>query len=135
MGGTCAKVFLVTAIKTVQNVTITTTVEKANETKVQIGVEIPAAQLTIGPKVNYRPTMSQTHSSTIAGPMVFAFEVEKLQVHRQGGGFTKEYVKGAMLGQQDDFEDAVEAAGNKLDEDELEDFGFEAVSGLEDETA
>jgi len=134
MGGMGAKVFLVTGIKTVQGVTITNTEEKGNETNIQIGVETPTAQLTVGPKVNYRPTTSQTHSSTIAGPIVFAFEVEKLQVNRRGEGFSKEYVKGAMLSQQDDIEDVVEAAGNKLDEDELDDFGLEAVSGLEDET-
>jgi hypothetical protein len=134
MGGMGAKVFLVTGIKIVQGVTITNREEKENETNFRIGVEIPVAQLTVGPKVQYRPTTSQTHSSTVAGPIVFAFEVEKLQVNRRGKGFSKEHVKGAMLGQQDDIEDVVEAAGNKLDEDELDDLGLEAVSGLEDET-
>lgn len=134
MGGKGTKVFMVTGIKTVQDVTITTIEEKANETKVQVGVEIPPAQLTIGPKVNYRPTTSQVRSSTIAGPMVFAYEVEKLQINRSGEGFTKEHVKGAMLGQKDDVEDVVKAACSKLDEDELDDFGLEAVSGLEDAT-
>jgi hypothetical protein len=134
MGGTGAKVFLVTGIKTAQEITIKNTEEKGHVTKVQIGVEVRTAQPGIGPKVNYRPTTSHTRSSTITGPIVFAFEVEKLQVNRRGEGSSKAYVKGAMLGLQDDIEDVVEVAGKELDEHELNDYGLEAVSGLEDET-
>ncbi|KAF4625916.1 hypothetical protein G7Y89_g12249 [Cudoniella acicularis] len=134
IGGWGAKVFLITGVKTVQGVTITTTEEKGQDTKVQIGVEIPTAQLTVGPKITYNPSTSQTHATTTAGPIVFAFEVEKLRVNRKGQATSRKFVDGAMLGRKDGVQYVIERAGNDIDEDEMEDFGLEAFSGHEDET-
>ncbi|KAG4438023.1 hypothetical protein IFR05_006482 [Cadophora sp. M221] len=134
IGGMGAKVFMITGVKTVQGATITTTEETGQESNVQIGVDIPAAQITVGPKVTYKPTTSQTHEQTVAGPIVFAFEVEKLRVNRKGQVTRNEFVDGAMLGQREDIEYVIERVSQDLDEDELEDFGVEACSGIEDET-
>ena len=134
IGGLGAKVFVITGVKTVQGVTITTTEETEQDTNIRMGVEVPAAQLAVGPKVTHNPTTYQTHTATIAGPIVFAFEVEKLRVNRKGQVTSKEFVDGAMLGQKDDIEYVLERAGVELDEYEMEDFGLEPCSGLEDET-
>lgn len=133
IGGLGAKVFVISGIKTAHGVTITTTQGSEQATNVHTGIEIPATQLTLGPRVTYMPKTSETHTRTIAGPIVFAFEVEKLRVNRKGQATSKEFVDGAMLGQKDDVEYVVERAGNYLDEDEMEDFVVAARLGVEDE--
>lgn len=133
-GGLGAKAFVITGVKTAQGVILTTTQETEQDTKVEIGADIPVAQLSLGPKVKYKPETYQTHTTTIVGPIVFAFEVEKLCVKRKGQATSKEFVDGAMLGQKDNAEYIIELVKPNLDEDELEDFGMETHSGIEDET-
>jgi len=133
VGGIGAKVFVVTGVKTAKDVTITTTEDTSTDTTVQIGTEIPAAQITVGPKVTFNPTTHRTHTKTIAGPIVFAFQVEKLRVNRKDAASSKPFISGAFLGQADKkAEYVIERAGEGLDEDDLDDFGVEASSGLDD---
>ena len=101
MGGLGAKVFMVTGIKTAYNVTITTTEEKEKETTAQVGVGIPAAPVTVGPKGSHKSTEYEKHTRTIAGPIVFAFQVEKIRVNRKGKAVSGEYIDGAMLTRKD----------------------------------
>jgi hypothetical protein len=136
MGGLGAKVFMVTGIKTAHNVTITTTEEKEKETTAQVGVDIPAAQMTIGPKGSHKSTKYEKHTRTIAGPIVFAFQVEKIRVNRKGKAVSGEYIDGAMLARKEggasDY--IIERAGQELDKDEIDDFGVATRSGTDDET-
>lgn len=133
IGGIGAKAFVVTGVKTVRGVTITTTEEIKQDANIHLRVEIPAAQAKFGPKWTNNPTGYQTHTINKAGSIVFAFQVEKLRVNRKGQARSKEFVDGAMLGRKDDIEYVIERDGEKLDEDEMEDFGLEACMGIEDE--
>ena len=131
VGGLSAKVFVITGVKIAKDVTITTTEDTSKDTTVQIGVDIPASQITVGPKVTLNPTVHRTHTKTIAGPIVFAFQVEKLRVGRKDAASSKPFFSGAFLGQADKkAEYAIERAGEGLDEDDLDDFGVEASLGL-----
>lgn len=136
MGGLGAKVFMVTGIKTAYNVTITTTEEKEKETTAQVGVDIPAAQVTVGPKGSHKSTKYEKHTRAIAGPIVFAFQVEKIRVNRKGKAVSGEYIDGAMLarkeGSASDY--VIERAGQELDEDEIDDFDVATRLGTDDET-
>jgi hypothetical protein len=136
MGGLGAKVFMITGIKIASNITIKTTEEKEKEMTAQVGVDIPAAQVTVGPKVAHKSTEFENHIRTIAGPVVFAFQLEKIRVNRKGKAVSGEYIDGAMLagkaGGAD--EDVIERAGPTLDEDEIDDFNVMIRSGIDDET-
>lgn len=133
IGGMGAKVFVITGIKIAQGITITTTEETERNITVQVGAEIPLAQTTVGPKATLNPTKYQTHTKTIDGPIVFAFQVEKLRVSRKGEAISKSYVVGAMLGQRNDKDEfVIEIPQKNLDDDDMDDFGIEACDGLED---
>jgi hypothetical protein len=136
MGGMGAKAFLITGIKTVKNVTITTTEETEKEQTLQIGVDIPPAQITIGPKGTHKSTKNNQSTRTIEGPIVFAFQVEKIRVSRKGNVSHKEYISGTMLGRKEGAESefVIERAGSKLDEDDLDDFDLTVRPGVDDET-
>jgi hypothetical protein len=131
MGGRGTKVFLITGTKTATNITITTTEEVESENVAQIGVDIPAIQLTIGPKGSRKHTKLLKHTRVIAGPILFAFEIEKIRLNRKREVESSEYIEGAMLGQKsgaiDDF--VIERAGSELDNEEIDDFEVVVVSG------
>jgi hypothetical protein len=124
MGGLGAKVFMITSMKTAYNVTITTTEEKKQETTAKVGVDIPAAQASIGPKGSHKSTNYGKHTRTIAVPIVFAFQVEKIRVNRKGKAVNGEYIDGAMLARKEGgaSDHVIERAGQELDEDEIDDF-------------
>jgi hypothetical protein len=136
IGGIGAKVFMITGVKIVSNITITTIEEKTKETVAKIGVDIPAAQLTVGPKATYTLANYDKHTRTIAGPIVFAFEVEKIQVNRKGKVVHGEYIDGAMLAKKDGVatDYVIERAGQGLDEDETVDFDMSTRLGTDDTT-
>ncbi|ORY04780.1 hypothetical protein BCR34DRAFT_572489 [Clohesyomyces aquaticus] len=136
MGGLREKVFMITGIKTVHNATITTTEEAGKEINVQLGVEVPAVDVTVGPKLSHKSSDYRQTTRMIEGPIVFAFEVEKLRVNRKGKVKHGEYILGAVLGRGKAEEDAsvVERAGNGLDEDEAEDLDVDIRLGADDET-
>ncbi|KAK3942415.1 hypothetical protein QBC46DRAFT_256506, partial [Diplogelasinospora grovesii] len=136
MGGFGAKAFMVTGVKTVSNISITTIEEKKKEIIAKIGVDIPAAHVTGGPKGSYNSAHYDKHTRTIAGPIVFAFEIEKIRVSMRGQVVHGEYVDGAMLakkqGSAPDY--VIERAGQGLDEDEIDDFDVTTRSGTDDGT-
>lgn len=136
MGGFGAKVFMVTGIKTVSNITITTIEEKKKQTVAEIGVDIPPAQMTLGPKASHNSTKYDKHTRTIAGPIVFAFEIEKIRVNMKGEVVHGEYTDGAMLAKKGDAATnyVIERAGQDLDEDETVDFNVKTRSGTDDAT-
>lgn len=131
-----AKAFMITGVKTAYNVTITTTEEREKEATAKVGVAIPTGKVTVGPKGSHKSTAIEKHTRTIAGPIVFAFQVEKICVSRKGKAISKEYVDGAMLGREDEdtSECIIELAGQGLNEDEIEDFDVATRSGTDDET-
>jgi hypothetical protein len=124
MGGLGAKVFVVTGVKTASDITITTTEDIEGDTAVQLGVDIPAIQTTIGPKGSHKKSQLLKQTRTIAGPIVFAFEVEKMRVNRKGKAMSSGHVNGAMLGRMAGLDEdlVIERVAGKLDEDEVEDF-------------
>ena len=134
IGGVGTKVFMITGIKTATNITITTTEEVKSEATAHIGVDIPAIQLPIGPKGSRKHDQLSKHTRTIAGPILFAFQVEKMRLNRKHKVVSSEYVEGAMLGQKtatvDDY--VIERAGEHLEEDEAEDFDVFVVPGHDD---
>ncbi|KAM0476145.1 hypothetical protein ACHAPX_006562 [Trichoderma viride] len=134
VGGIGAKVFVITGVKIAKGITITTTKETDKNTTFLVGAEIPLAQTTVGPKATVKPSKYQTHTKTIDGPIVFAFQVEKLRVSRKGEAISKSYVKGAMLGENNDDEDefVIEIPKESLDDDDMDDFGVELCEGLEE---
>ncbi|KAF3910649.1 hypothetical protein ABW21_db0205587 [Orbilia brochopaga] len=133
MGGMGAKVFVVTGVKTAKGVTITTTEEAEKDKTIHVGAEIPATQITVGPKATLNATKYQTHTKTIDGPIVFAFQVDKLRVSRKGVATSKGYTVGALLGQKDEkVEYVIEMADEDLDDDDMDDFGVESRDGLEE---
>jgi hypothetical protein len=135
MGGLGAKVFMVTGVKTVSNITITTIEERKKETVAKIGIDIPAAQMTMGPKASHNSTKYDKHTRTIAGPIVFAFEIDKIRVNMRGKVVHGEYIDGAMLAKKEGAADyVIERAGQDLDEDESVDFDVMTRSGTDDAT-
>jgi hypothetical protein len=136
MGGFGAKVFMVIGVKTASNITITTIEEKKKETVAKIGVAIPAVQMTMGPGASHSSTRSDQHTRTIAGPIVFAFEIEKIRVNMRGKVVHGDYIDGAMLAKKDNAATdlAIEQAGQNLDEDEIDDFDVTTRSGTDEET-
>jgi hypothetical protein len=132
LGGLGTKAFIVTGIKVVEGVTITTTEDTEKHTTAKVGVDVPGANLRIGPQFTTGPVIRQTHTRTIMGPIIFAFEVERLRVTRKGHATSKQFVDGAMLTLNDGAEYSIERAIEPLDEDDLEDFGVESRPGLED---
>ncbi|THV45989.1 hypothetical protein BGAL_0429g00040 [Botrytis galanthina] len=134
IGGIGAKVFVITGIKTVKGVNITTIEQTKQHSTIQVGAEFPGTQLAIGPKVTSNRNIHQTHTKAVSGPIVFAFEVEKLRMNRKGQVKSTEFVRGAMLGQKDEIECVLESVANDLNEKELGDFEMEACLGIDDET-
>ncbi|KAF2797774.1 hypothetical protein K505DRAFT_322301 [Melanomma pulvis-pyrius CBS 109.77] len=136
MGGLGAKAFMITGIKTTSNVVIGTTEEKGRETTAQVGVHIPAAQMTVGPKGSHKSSQYNKNTRTIEGPIVFAFQVEKIRVNRKGKASSEEHIDGAMLsrGGSSAGEYIIERAGQILDDDDLDDFEVEVWSGIDEET-
>ncbi|KAH8896858.1 hypothetical protein GQ53DRAFT_890278 [Thozetella sp. PMI_491] len=133
-GGFRSKCFVITGIKTVSNVTITTLEEKKHEVTAQIGIEIPVIQTTIGPKGSYSSGRLGTHTRTIEGPIVFAFELEAIRVNLRGRVKHEEYVDGAMLTKKDgptaDY--IIERAGQTLDEDDVDEFDLQERTGIDE---
>lgn len=134
-GGLGAKAFMITGIKTATNITITTIEKKTRQTVAKVGVDVPVVQTTVGPKLSYDSTKYEKHTCKIAGPIVFAFEVEKLRISLTGKVIHGEFVRGATLGEAEQAtEYVVEKAGKGLDEDEVEDFGVQTHLGTDDES-
>jgi hypothetical protein len=131
MGGLGSKVFMVTGVKSAADITITTTEEVETESTVQVGLDLPMIQTTIGPKGTDKKTQVLKQTRTIAGPIVFAFEVEKIKVNRKGKATSKAFVDGAMLERKGAGSDelVVECAGNDLLEEEIEDYQLLSVDG------
>lgn len=131
-----SKVFMITGVKTVTGLTITTIENTGKNANAQVGFDIPAAQLTVGPKATYAPTEHNEHTRNISGPIVFAFQVEKLSLNIMGQVSSKEYISGAFLGRDEPANNTeyVIERGGELDDDEIDEFGAEASSGLEDDT-
>ncbi|KAI8948470.1 hypothetical protein F4801DRAFT_557008 [Xylaria longipes] len=134
MSGLGSKAFIITGVKTAKDITLTTTEEQQRGLVGQLGVDIPPAQLTVGPKGSYNSVQTNTCTTTIAGPVVFAFQVEKLHVTRKGEARSKEYVSGAMLGVRQRDELVIERDGSGLNEEEMDDFGMDIVPGVDEET-
>lgn len=134
MGGLGAKVFVVTGVMIASDITITTTQEVEGATTVQLGVDIPAIQTTVGPKGSHKKTQLLKQTRKIAGPIVFAFEVEKMRVNRKGKAVSSEYVSGAMLGRTAGVDDelVIERVAGKLDEEEIEDFEVAVETGMDE---
>lgn len=134
IGGMGAKVFVVTGVKIAEGLTITTTEGAEKDITIHVSAKVPAAQTTVGPKATLNPTKYRTHTKTIAGPTVFAFEVVKLLVNRKGEATSKEYIVGAVLGLKDEeIEYVIEMADEDLDDDDMNDFGLESREGLEED--
>lgn len=123
------KSFIITGVKTVKDVTIITTEETGKEGIAHVGTEVPAVPLTVEPKATYKPTTQQNNKTQIAGPIVFAFEVEKLGVNQTEA---EEYVKGAILDHRYDVDYTIERAGNKLNDDKMKEFRLEACLGVDE---
>ncbi|KAI0193086.1 hypothetical protein F4808DRAFT_442409 [Astrocystis sublimbata] len=133
IGGIGAKAFIVTGVKIAEGFTITTTEGAEVDTNIHIGAELPAAQIMIGPKAKVNPIKYQTHTATLDGPVVFAFQVEKLRVNRKGQASNKEYIRGAMLEHKhEDIEYVIEVADKDLDDDDLLNIGVESCDGLDE---
>ncbi|PNP51048.1 hypothetical protein THARTR1_08276 [Trichoderma harzianum] len=134
IGGLGTKFFIVTGIKIAKGVTIATTEEAGKDTTFQVGAEIPTPQLQIGPKATLNLTRHQAHTKTIGGPIVFAFQVEKLRLTWKREPTSESYVKGAVLGQRGDVtEYMIEVADKDLDDDDMADFGLEARDITDDD--
>ncbi|KAF2653009.1 hypothetical protein K491DRAFT_718397 [Lophiostoma macrostomum CBS 122681] len=107
MGGYRATVFLVTGIKVVYNVSVTTS--------------------EIGPGVGINHGKHEPCKQAFEGPIVFAFGAEKIR---------KQHISGTMrstsLGGEADL--VVEKAGGELDEDEIDDLDVETTQGIDDQT-
>ncbi|KAK1252124.1 hypothetical protein MKX08_003311 [Trichoderma sp. CBMAI-0020] len=133
LGGMGAKVFVITGIKIAKGITITTTEENKSNAAILVGADIPLAQTTVGPKATLNPSNYQTHTKTIDGPIVFAFQVEKLRVSRKGEATSSSYVVGAMLGERNDEDEfVIEISKQSLDDDDMDDFGVKPCEGLEE---
>lgn len=135
-GGFRAKVYMVTGVKIVTDITLTTTEEKKKEATAQVGVDIPVVQATAGPKVSLSSSGSNQHRRTIAGPIVFAFEVEKLRVNHRGNVVHKQHIDGALLSKSDGrfVDEVVERAGSSVDDVEMEDLELAIRVGTDDQT-
>jgi hypothetical protein len=136
MGGFGATVFLITGVKTVYNVSITTIESTAKKGQLQVGLDIPLAQTTVGPKTGLMHEQHEQCTQTFKGPIVFAFEVEKIRVKTSGKVMSKQHISGAMLSTTSDGETdlEVEKAGEQLDEDEIDDLDVETSQGIDDQT-
>ncbi|KPM36022.1 hypothetical protein AK830_g10540 [Neonectria ditissima] len=136
MGGLGAKVFMVTGVKTASNITITTIQNRKNEKSLKFGMDVPAAHLSVGPRGSHESTEHDEHTRTIAGPILFAYEVEKIRINLKGKVRHGEYVDGAMLARNNiattDF--VIERAGCDLDECEMDDLDVTIRSGIDEET-
>ncbi|KAL6820175.1 hypothetical protein J3E69DRAFT_374221 [Trichoderma sp. SZMC 28015] len=131
IGGLGTKLFIVTGIKIAKGVTISTTEEAGKDTIFQVGAEIPipipTPQIQIGPKATRNLTRHEAHTKTTGGPIVFAFQVEKLRLTWKPT--SKGYVKGAVLGQRGDETEYMIEVDEDLDDDDMADFGLEAHDG------
>ncbi|KAF3071777.1 hypothetical protein CFAM422_006178 [Trichoderma lentiforme] len=133
IGGLGTKFFIVTGIKIAKGVTIATTKEAGKDITLQVGAEIPTPQIQIGPKVTLNLTKDEAHTQRVEGPIVFAFQVEKLLLTWKREPIGESYVKGAVLGQRDDETDyVIEVADEDLDGNDMADFGLETHNGSEE---
>jgi hypothetical protein len=128
---------MITGLKIATGVTITTTRDTERDMNMKFGGQIPGTQVGLGPKSSYTPSTHIGSTTTIAVPIVFAFQVEKLRVDIRGKVSSKDFIEGAFLARKDAATSSgtvVERAGDGLDGDELYDFCVKAVLGFEDET-
>ena len=133
MSGLSGKVLVVTGVKIAKGVTITTTEEAETDATFHVGVGIPEAGTTVGPSATVKPTKHQTHTKTVAGPIVFAFQVEKFSISRKGRVSSKGYAPGAMLGKKgvEEIQYVLEMAEEAFDEDDVADFRVEVYDGCD----
>lgn len=125
--GRRAKIFLITGVKIAKGVTLATVEEAEKGTTFQAGVEIPTPQIKIGPKATLNRAKGQAHTQRVEGPIVFAFQVERLRLPWKGEAIGERYVDGAVLGQKNgEIEYMVQVSDVCLDEEEMEHIGLEA---------
>ncbi|EQB57005.1 hypothetical protein CGLO_02932 [Colletotrichum gloeosporioides Cg-14] len=130
-GGLNSKLFIITGVKVATGVTITTTEEKAQDGKASVGLDIPQVGVKFGPQGTWSSIQQSKHTITIDGPIVFAFQVEKLKISRRGGITSSPYVKGTMLGNQKGATYDFVLGGDHLEEEEVDDFGLNARLGTD----
>ncbi|GKT55936.1 hypothetical protein ColTof4_11652 [Colletotrichum tofieldiae] len=59
------------------------------ETKAQISLDVPVANLKVGPQGSWNPGPLSKHTTTVNGPIVFAFQVSRLRARIKGKARTK----------------------------------------------
>ncbi|KAJ8120603.1 hypothetical protein ONZ43_g2730 [Nemania bipapillata] len=134
MSGLGAKVFMITGVKTAKGITLATSEGQEHGFTGELGVDIPLVQATAGPKGSKSLVQTNTARTTISGPIVFAFQVEKLCLSSKGGAKREKYVSGAMLGvgQRDAL--GIERDNSDFTEEELAAFDMHTMSGVDEET-
>lgn len=135
IAGLGAKAFLITGIKTATEIEIVTADGKEHETTGQIGVDVGAGQLSVGPKGAYCTSKTNSHSTIVKGPIVFPIQVEQLRLCRwKDRVVSREHTAGAMLGSRGTEKYIVERAVGNFEEEEMSDFGALIRQVVDEET-
>ena len=133
MGGSGAKVFMITGTKVESNVTITTVEERGRGLTAQIRIDMPVASMTVGPKGSHEASHSENNMRSIGGPIVFAFQVKKFRVNRKGKVLRRKHIDGAMLSRTKGAL-VIECAGERLHDNEIDNFDLEVRPGINAKT-
>ncbi|KAL6806341.1 hypothetical protein GGI42DRAFT_321028 [Trichoderma sp. SZMC 28013] len=125
--GRRAKIFLITGVKIAKGVTLATVEEAEKDTTFQVGVEIPTPQVKIGPKATLNLATRQAHTQRVEGPIIFAFQVERLRLPWKGEPTSERHVNGAVLGQKNgEIQYMIQVSDACLDDEEMKHIGLEA---------
>jgi hypothetical protein len=78
MGRSGARDFIITGTKVASDVTIPTVDERGKRITSQIGIDIPVASMTVGPKEPHEASHYEKTTRSIGGPIVLSFKSKRL---------------------------------------------------------
>jgi hypothetical protein len=131
--GPKTSVFMITGVKIVRGARITTVDDSGLGLQAHLGVEIPAAETTIGPKASKKKKELVRVARDVPGPVVFAYEVDRIWRNNQGDAESARHTKGAMLGVTEmAMESGIMSAACDLTADEAKSFGVSVATTVDD---
>jgi hypothetical protein len=131
--GPGTSVFMITGVKIVRGARITTVDDSGLRLQAHLGVEIPAAETTIGPKASRKRKELVRVARDVPGPVVFAYEVDRIWRNNQGDAESARHTKGAMLGVAETVvESGIMSAACDLTADEANSLGLSVAATVDD---
>lgn len=117
-------VYIITGIKTVEGASVTTSINRNRHVKASVGFDgtpmgVPAS---VGPDAGYEAEKARESTFKNSSCVVWAYQLKEVKVKRGGEVKSKDFVKGALFGEDSEGK-AVESSAGEISGQEMDGTG------------